>query len=113
MNTMVDIKTVFIVIALIALIVLIVYAIFMVKKLMITLDRTNVILEDVEVISSIASERAQDVDGIITDVSVSVSEISGALKGNSSVISSVAGLAKSAVALKTAFSKEEKSKEEK
>ena len=106
MNITVDIKTVFIVLVLIALIVLIIYAIMMIKKLMVTLEHTNKILEDVEVVSGIASERSKDVDSIITNVSGSVSDLSDALKGNSSTVSAIASIVKSAVAIKGLMSKD-------
>ena len=68
MDVTVDIKTLFIILVLIALVILIVYAVFVLKKLLVTLDHTNQILEDVEVISEMASSRSQDLDGIIDDV---------------------------------------------
>ena len=75
MDVTVDIKTLFIILVLIALVILIVYAVFVLKKLLVTLDHTNQILEDVEVISEMASSRSQDLDGIIDDVVSATSEI--------------------------------------
>ena len=73
-----NVKTLFIILVLIALIVLIVYAIFVLRKLLVTLEHTNKVLEDTGVISEIAASRSQDLDGIITDVSKAASDISSA-----------------------------------
>lgn len=105
---MIDAKTLLIILVLIALIVLIVFAIVAIRKLMVTLDHANTVLEDVEVVSEIAAKRSQDIDGIIDDVSGSVSEISGAIKGNESTIGAVMGIAKSLVSLKGSVDKKNK-----
>ena len=110
MDVTVDIKAVFIVLVLIALVVLIIYAIMMIKKLMITLEHTNKILEDVEVVSKIASERSQEVNNIISDVSGSVAGISDALKGNAGTVSAIASIVKSAAAIKGLMSKDKTEK---
>ena len=89
---------------LIALIVLIIYAILAVRKLLVTLDHTNKVLEDVEVISEIASARSQDVDGIITNVSSTVADLSDAVKGNQGTMSAVASIVKSAASIKGTMS---------
>ncbi|MGN0701586.1 MAG: hypothetical protein ACI4KL_00170 [Lentihominibacter sp.] len=100
MSVTIDIKALCVVLLLIALIVMVVYAILMIRKLVVTLEHTNRILEDVEVVSGIASERSQDVNKIITDISGSVSGISDALKGNQSIVSAIASIAKSVASIK-------------
>ena len=79
MSVTLDLKTLLIALVLIALIILIIYAILAVRKLLVTLDHTNKVLEDVEVVSAIASARSQDVDGIITNVSSTVADLSDAV----------------------------------
>ena len=106
MNVTIDIKALCIVLLLIALIIMVVYAILMIRKLMVTLEHTNRILEDVEVVSGISSERSQDVNEIISNISGSVSGISDALKGNQSVVSAIASIAKSVASIKGMMSKE-------
>lgn len=100
MSVTIDLKTLLIILVLIALIVLIIYAILAVRKLLVTLDHTNKVLEDVEVISEIASARSQDVDGIITNVSSTVADLSDAVKGNQGTMSAVASIVKSAASIK-------------
>ena len=94
MSVTLDLKTLLIALVLIALIVLIIYLIFLVKKLMVTLEHTDKVLEDVEVVTAIAAERSQDVDSIITNVSGTVA------KGNESTVSAIASIAKSAASIK-------------
>ncbi|MCQ2544829.1 MAG: hypothetical protein MJ144_00150 [Clostridia bacterium] len=106
MNVTIDLKTLLIALVLIALIVLIIYAIIMVRKLLVTLEHTNTILEDVEVVSSIASERSQDVNNIISNVSCSVADLSDALKGNQGTVSAIASIVKSAASIKGMMSKD-------
>ena len=102
---MIDAKTLLVILVLIALVVLIVYAIFLIRKLMVTLDHANRVLQDVEVVSEIAATRSKDIDGIVENVSGSVSDISGAIKDREGTISAVAGIAKSVVSLKSARDK--------
>ena len=100
MSVTIDIKVLLIALVLIALIVLIIYAVMLLRKLMVTLEHTNSILEDVETVSGIAAERSQDVDNIIQNVSGSVASISGALKGNEGTVSAIASIVKSLASLK-------------
>ena len=100
MSVTLDLKTLLIALVLIALSILIIYAILAVRKLLVTLDHTNKVLEDVEVVSAIASARSQDVDGIITNVSSTVADLSDAVKGNQGTMSAVASIVKSAASIK-------------
>ena len=100
MSVTLDLNTLLIALVLIALIVLIIYLIVLIKKLMVTLTHANTILEDTEVISKIAAERSQDLDGIITNVSGTVADLSDAVKGNQSTVSAIASIAKSAASIK-------------
>ncbi|MGX8774428.1 MAG: hypothetical protein ACSW8G_05160 [Bacillota bacterium] len=100
MSVTIDLQTALIALVLIALIILIIYAIVMVKKLLVTLNHTNKILEDFEVVSGIASERSQDVNNIISNVSDTVSDLSDAVKGNQTTVSAIASIAKSAASIK-------------
>ena len=100
MSVTLDLKTLLIALVLIALIVLIIYVIMLVKKLMVTLANTDKVLEDLEVVTSIAAERSQDVDSIITNVSGTVADLSDAVKGNQSTVSAIASIVKSAASIK-------------
>ena len=59
---------------------------------MITLEHTNKILEDVEVVSDIAANRSRDLDGIIENVSESASSLSEAVKGNQNIAKAASGI---------------------
>ena len=100
MSVTLDLNTLLIALVFVALIVLIIYLIVLVKKLLITITHANKILGDLEVVSEIASERSQDVNNIITNVSGTVSDLSDAVKGNESTVSAIASIAKSAASIK-------------
>ncbi len=99
MDVTIDIKTFFLVLVLIALVVLIVFAILVMRKLLVTLERTNTVLEDVEVITEIAAARSEDLNGIVDNVSVAATELSDSMTGPS-FISAVSSIAKSAASIK-------------
>ena len=62
MNVTIDIKALAIIAIAVAVVVLAVYVVMLLKKLMVTLEHTNKILEDVEVVSEIAANRSKDID---------------------------------------------------
>lgn len=108
MNVTIDIKVLAIIAIAVAVVVLAVYIIKLLKKLMVTLDHANRILEDVEVVSEIAANRSKDIDGIITDVSGSVTTISETLKGNQSTVSALTSLVNAVASLKGFIDKKDK-----
>lgn len=112
MSVTVDIKVLAFIVIAIALVVLIVYLIQLMRKLLVTVEHTNKILKDVEVVSAIVSERSKDVDGIIGDVTDSVSAFAEAVKGRQNIVAAIASLAKSIAMLgKAASENKEKSVE--
>lgn len=108
MNVTIDLKVLAIIVVAIAVVVLVAYIIQTLKKLMVTLDHTNKILEDVEVVSEIAAERSKDIDGIITDVSGSVTTISETLKGHQSTLAALTSLVNAVASIKGIVDKKEK-----
>ena len=112
MSVTLDIKVLAFIAIAIALIVFLIYLIQLMRKLIVTVNRTNKILEDAEVVSRIAAERSRDVDGIISNVSESVSVMAAAVKGKQNIIAAVTSLIKSLAMLKNAAcdNKDENSK---
>lgn len=108
MNVTIDIKVLAIIVIVIAVVVLVAYLVKLLKKLMVTLDHTNKILADVEVVSEIAADRSKEVDGIITNVSESVSELSAAIKGKQNIVSAATSVVKAIAAVKNALDKDKK-----
>lgn len=106
MDVTIDIKTFFVLLVLIALVVLIIYGIILLRRLLVTVDHANKVLEDVEVISAIAATRSEDLDGIIDNVSSATTELSDAMSGGS-FITAVSSVAKSAASIKGILSPEE------
>jgi len=90
------------------LIVLLMYCIFLVKNLINTIKLTNQILEDSKVITSIASDRAKEIDSIVGDVSISVGSITDAIKGNQSAIKAVSSIVNTAGAINSLFKNKKK-----
>lgn len=87
-------------------IVLLVYCIILVKNLINSVKLTNKILEDSQVITSIAADKAKDVETIIGDVSQSVGSIAESIRGNQSTLKALSSIINSLGALKSLFSKE-------
>ena len=108
MNVTIDIKVLAIIVIAVAVVVLVAYIIQALKKLMVTLDHTNKILEDVEVVSEIAAERSKDIDGIITDVTGSVNTISETIKGQQSTLAALTSLVNAVASIKGIVNKKEK-----
>ena len=107
MNVTIDLKILALVIISIALVVLIIYLIQVMRRLLVTLDKTNKILADAEIISDIAANRSKDVDGIISNVSESVASVAEAVRGNKNAFAAAAAVAKAVMAVKNAVTKEE------
>ena len=59
----------------IAAIVLLFYLIGLIKNLIETVKHANKVLEDTEIITSVAAEKAQELDGVIDDAVSSISAI--------------------------------------
>lgn len=108
MKMMIDLKILALIVIMIAVIVLVIYLVRLLKKLMITLEHANKILEDVEVVSDIAANRSKDLDGIIGNVSESASELSAAIKGNQNIVSAATSVVKAVAAVKKVIDKEKK-----
>ena len=104
MSVTIDIKVLALAAIFIALLVLIIYMIKLMRKLIVTVEHTNKILEDVEVVSDIAADRSKDVDDIISNVSESVASVKDALNGKESIFPALTAFVQSLVMLKNAAS---------
>lgn len=89
----------------IGLIVLLMYSIMLVKNLVYSIKLTNQILEDSKVISSIAADRAKEVDSIVGDVSISLGSFAESIKGNQSTLKALSTIVNTVGALKSLFNK--------
>ncbi len=92
----------------VGLIVLLIYCSVLIKNLVYTIKLTNQILEDSKVITSIASNRAKEIDSIVGDVSVSVGSITETIKGNQSFIKAVSSIVNAAGAFKSLYKNKDK-----
>lgn len=74
-------------------VVLIIYLIVLIKNVVVTVKHTNQIMADAEVITTIARERTEEINGALDNVVESVSGVATALKGKESVIRSLSSIA--------------------
>lgn len=72
--------------------ILLVYLILLLRKLIGTLREVDKILSDAKIVSGIASDKAQMVDGIIDDAGEAVGSITDAIRGNQSIVSAASSL---------------------
>ncbi|MDR0520006.1 MAG: hypothetical protein LBG82_08180 [Clostridiales Family XIII bacterium] len=82
MDTQISIGTLLLVLLGIGGVILIVYLIVLIRNLNETLKKANIVIEEAHIVTEIAAKRAQEIDGIVSDVSTSVKSISENLKGN-------------------------------
>lgn len=99
MNVTIDVKMLIFAIVGIALIVLIIYLIQLARKLMVTLEHTNKILEDTQTVTELAAKRSKDVDEIISEITESLSTVSKTVRGDQNVFAATAAVIKAAAAV--------------
>lgn len=90
----IELKDLLLAAVLIALVVLIIYLVVLVANAIQTLKKLNAVLDDGKVVSNIAADRANQVNGVVTDVVDSVAGFATSFNQNDSVISSIKGLTK-------------------
>lgn len=73
-------------------IILIVYLIKLIKKVIDTMGKVDNVIDDANILSAIAANKAQKVDGIIDGVGETVSNIVSAAKGNKSFVSAMSNI---------------------
>ena len=66
----------------------------MTANLIKTLKHTNKVMDDVEVITSIAKKRTEDVDQMVDGISGSVKGVTSALKGQETLVQALSAVAK-------------------
>lgn len=93
------------------IIVLLVYSIGFIRNLTVTIKHTNQILEDTQVITAIAAERAQELDEAVGDVAHSVSQMADVMKGNQSTIAALSSIVNAIMSLKNILTKKSGSDE--
>ena len=84
----------------ISAIVLLIYLIRLTATLIKTLKKTNAVLDDTQVITSIAAERTKEVDAAVGDAIGVVASVASSIKGRQGVIGSVTTLAAAVGALR-------------
>lgn len=103
-----DLKTLGWALVIIGLLVLIVFCIIFMKNLIVTIRHANNILEDSEKISSIAAERAEQVNEAVGDVSTSISEMAEIIKGNQSITAALSSIVNAVASLRNLVTRKDR-----
>ena len=96
----IDVKTLLICLLLIAITVLVVFLVVAAAHLIKTLKSLTKVLSDVEVVSDIAAERTRQVDGIVDDVTTTISGVTNKLKGDQGILKAISIIASAIIAIK-------------
>ncbi len=91
-------------------IILLVYLILLIRKLLDTLKQVDKILLDAKVVSGIAADKANKVDGIIDGVGDTVGNVVNAIKGNQNVVKAATNFVNATSSLAGMFRKSEQKK---
>ena len=78
--------------------VLLVYLILLLRKLIGTLKKVDLLLEDSKVITEVASRRTTDVDGMVDGVVEAVGIMTDAVKGNQNIAKAASSVVNAAAA---------------
>lgn len=70
-------------------IVLLIYIIVLIRKLIDTLKRVDGILSDTKEVTAVASERVQQVDGMMDELGGTVGVVIDAMKGNQNIVAAL------------------------
>jgi uncharacterized protein YoxC len=100
MDAQISIGTLLIVLLGVGGLVLIIYLIVLVRNLNETLKKANEVIDEAHIVTEIAAKRAQEVDGIVDDISTSVKSISENLKGHISIAKIAAAVVNLATSVK-------------
>jgi len=100
MDTAISLKDAGLILIGAGLIVLIAYCIAFMKNLVVTVKRTNKILEDTQVITKLAADKSKEIDKAISGVTSSIGNLSEALKGNQSKIAAFSSIINALTSLK-------------
>ena len=109
----INVQTLLIWIVLAVLAILLIYAIFLIRKLLVTISKTNDILDDAKKMTTILAERTDEVNGIVTDVSGVVSNIAQEANNNQGLIKTATNMSRAAASAFSYVTEKKEEKEEK
>lgn len=92
-------------------IILLIYLIVLISNLIKTVKNANKVLEDAQVISAIAADKAKKIDGIVDGISDTVSTVVDTVNGNKNIISAATNVVNAAAGLAGMVNRSEKKKE--
>lgn len=94
-------------------IILLIYLILLIKKLLASLKQVDEILADAKAITEVASERVQQVDGIVEDIGDTVGQVVEAIKGNQKSVAAVTHIINASSSLVSLLRKKQSKEKEK
>lgn len=86
MDYALTLKDLFFILLGVGILVLIIYVILFFKNLIVSIKSLNVVMKDVEEITSVAASRTKDVDKVITNVTETVETLTENIRGNKSTV---------------------------
>lgn len=89
MTVTITLKGVLLTIIAVLAIVVLIYIIMLLRKLISTLKQVDDILTDTQKMTAIASDRVQQVDGVMDDLGDTVTVMVDAVKGNQSIVAAL------------------------
>ncbi|NLY82686.1 MAG: hypothetical protein GX078_07910 [Clostridiales bacterium] len=96
----------------VALFVFIVYLIILIKNLIVTLKKTNEVMDDAKTITAISARKATEIDGVVTDVTATISNITETIKGKDGIVKTVSNIGKAVASLQGILNKFNSSEDE-
>ncbi|HKK95251.1 MAG TPA: hypothetical protein VJ916_02860 [Anaerovoracaceae bacterium] len=111
MEVTVDLNELILFLVFAALFVFIVYLIVLTKNLIITLKKTNEIMDDAKVVSAISAKEATEIDGVVADIIKAFGTITDAIKGNESIVKTMTNIGKALASLQGVINKFKKEDE--
>lgn len=89
MTVTITLKSALLAIIAVLAIILLIYLILLVKKLIASLKQVDAILADTKAITEVASDRVQQVDGIVEGIGDTVGQVVDAIRGNQKSVAAV------------------------
>ncbi len=100
----IDLKTLGFVVLGIALLILIIYVILLIRKAIDTLKKADIVLEDCQDVSGVASTRVIQLDGAVDDLADSITGVADAFRGGQEKSKNLGAILNALGAVKNAFS---------
>ena len=103
-----SVKDIGIALLILAAIICLVYLAKFFKNLVVTVEKSNEILDDVKVMTEIAEKRSRDLDNMVDGIAGSVEGITEAIRGNETLIKQLSAIASAVSSIAGIFNSRKK-----